>query len=124
MMFAGLDLWFWISLALGTASFLICLTRFLRGAAPDDWSQGSVIVLEAFLIVYLVGSIIMQTLTDGPSGDWLEYYGYLLTAMIIPVGTFIWSLAERTRWSTLVLGLTGPVLIIMVHRMNMLWYYY
>ncbi|MGV3246231.1 hypothetical protein [Rothia nasimurium] len=124
MMIAGLDLWFWAITALGLASFLICLTRFLRGAAPDDWSQGSVILLEAFLIIYLVGSIIMQVTTDGPSGDWLEYYGYLLTAMIIPVGTFIWSLSERTRWSTLVLGLTGPVLIIMVHRMNMLWYYY
>lgn len=124
MMFAGLDLWFWICAVLGTASFLICLARFVRGAEPDDWSQGSVLVLELFLVIYLVGSIIMQLLTDGPSGDWLEYYGYLITAMIIPVGTFFWSLSERTRWSTLVLGLTGPVLIVMVHRMNMLWYYY
>ncbi|WP_237233698.1 MULTISPECIES: hypothetical protein [Rothia] len=124
MMIAGLDLWFWVCALLGAASFFICLIRFFRGAAPDDWSQGSVIVLEAFLIIYLVGSIIMQAVMGGPNGDWLEYYGYLLTAMIIPVGTFIWSLAERTHWSTLVLGLTGPVLIIMVHRMNMLWYYY
>ncbi|WP_237224558.1 hypothetical protein [Rothia nasisuis] len=124
MMIAGLDLWFWVCALLGAASFFICLIRFFRGAVPDDWSQGSVIVLEAFLVIYLVGSIIMQAVMGGPSGDWLEYYGYLLTAMIIPVGTFIWSLAERTHWSTLVLGLTGPVLIIMVHRMNMLWYYY
>lgn len=124
MMIAGLDLWFWACLVLGTLSFLVCILAFLRGQAPDDYSQGSVLILEAFLVVYLVGSIIMQAVTDGPSGDWLEYYGYLITAMIIPVGTFIWSLAERTRWSTLVLGLTGPVLIIMVHRMNMLWYYY
>lgn len=123
-MIAGLDLWFWVCLVLGTLSFVICFFAFLRGCAPDDYSQGSVLVLEAFLVVYLVGSIIMQAVTDGPSGDWLEYYGYLITAMIIPAGTFIWSLAERTRWSTLVLGLTGPVLIIMVHRMNMLWYYY
>lgn len=123
-MIAGLDLWFWACLVLSTLSFAICIVQFLRGAAPDDFSQGSVLLLEAFLVVYLVGSIIMQNLTDGPSGDWLEYYGYLITAMIIPVGTFIWSLMERSRWSTLVLGLTGPVLVIMVHRMNMLWYYY
>ncbi|MDO4897843.1 MAG: hypothetical protein Q3965_00910 [Rothia sp. (in: high G+C Gram-positive bacteria)] len=124
MMIAGLDLWFWVCLVLSTLSFAICLTQFLRGFAPDDYSQGSVLVLEAFLMIYLVGSIIMQAVTDGPSGDWLEYYGYLLTAMVIPVGTFIWSLMERSRWSTLVLGLTGPVLVIMVQRMNMLWYYY
>lgn len=124
MMIAGLDLWFWICLVLGLVSAVICCIQFLRGLAADDWSQGSVLVLEAFLIVYLVGSIIMQVVTDGPSGDWLEYYGYLLTAMIIPIGTLGWSLSERTRWSTLVLAVTGPVLIVMVHRMNMLWYYY
>lgn len=123
-MILGLDLWFWLCLLLGSLSFILCLVQFLRGFAPDDYTQGSVILLEAFLVVYLVGSIIMQATTDGPSGDWLEYYGYLITAMIIPVGTFIWSLMERSRWSTLVLGLTGPVLIVMVHRMNMLWYYY
>lgn len=123
-MILGLDLWFWLCLLLGSLSFILCLVQFLRGFAPDDYTQGSVIVLEAFLVVYLVGSIIMQAVTEGPSGDWLEYYGYLITAMIIPVGTFIWSLMERSRWSTLVLGLTGPVLIVMVHRMNMLWYYY
>ena len=122
-MIAGLDLWFWACLVLSTLSFAICIFQFLRGAAPDDYSQGSVLVLEAFLIVYLVGSIIMQTLTDGPSGDWLEYYGYLITAMIIPAGTFIWSLVERSSWSNWILAATGPTIIVMVYRMNFIWYY-
>lgn len=82
------------------------------------------IVLQGWLLIYLLGSILMQLLTDGPSGDWLEYYGYLLTAMVIPAGTLTWSFTEKTRWATLVLALAGPVLIVMVHRMNMLWYYY
>lgn len=124
MMIAGLDLWFWITLVLGLLSFLICFIQFLRNEEPNDYSQGSVIVLQGWLFIYLVGSIIMQLMTDGPSGDWLEYYGYLLTAMIIPAGVLTWSFSERTRWSTLVLGLAGPVLVVMVHRMNMLWYYY
>ncbi|MEV8165575.1 hypothetical protein AB0O80_07260 [Rothia kristinae] len=123
-MIAGYDLWFWLSVVLGGISGLICLVQFLRGKAPDDFSQGSVLVLELFLIVYLVGSIIMQIATDGPAGDAWEYYGYLLTAMIIPAGTFIWSLAERTRWSTLMLAVAGPIIAVMVQRMNMLWYYY
>ena len=123
-MIAGYDLWFWATLVLGGLSCLICLVQFLRGKVPDDLSQGSVLVLEAFLVVYLIGSMIMQAVTDGPAGDAWEYYGYLLTAMLIPAGTFIWSLTERTRWSTLMLGVTGPILIVMVQRMNMLWYYY
>ena len=120
----GYDGWFWASVVIGTLSCLICLVQFFRGRAPDDFSQGSVLVLEAFLLIYLVGSIIMQISTDGPAGDAWEYYGYLLTAMLIPAGTFIWSLTERTRWSTLMLGVAGPILIVMVQRMNMLWYYY
>lgn len=123
-MIGSYDLWFWICLVLGGASALVCLVQFLRGRAPDDWSQGSVLVLEAYLVVYLLGSVLMQVVTDGPSGDPWEYYGYLLTAMLIPAGTFIWSLTERTRWSTLMLAVAGPVIIIMVQRMNMLWYYY
>ncbi|MFW0108235.1 hypothetical protein ACN08Z_03805 [Rothia sp. P7181] len=124
MMFAGLDLWFWGTALLGGVSSLICCWQFLRGRVPDDWSQGSVLILELWLVIYLIGSVIMQLTTDGPRGDWLEYYGYLITAMLIPAGTFFWSLSERTRWSTLVLALAGAVLIVMVHRMNMLWYYY
>ena len=49
------------------------------------------LVLEAFLVVYLVGSIIMQAVGPGPRGDWLEYYGYLVTAMLIPAGAFFYS---------------------------------
>ncbi|MEX3611169.1 hypothetical protein VVR12_08985 [Rothia sp. LK2588] len=123
-MIAGYDLWFWITLVLGLISCAVCLVQFARGAAPDDFSQGSVIALQGWLFIYLVGSIIMQVVTDGPGGDWLEYYGYLLTAMVIPAGAFTWSMSERTRWGTLVLALVGPVLIVMVQRMNVIWYYY
>lgn len=123
-MIAGYDLWFWIAVVLGGLSALTCAVQFLRAKAPDDWSQGSVLILEAFLLVYLVGSIVMQVATDGPSGDAWEYYGYLLTAMLIPAGTFVWSLTERTRWSTLMLAVAGPIIIVMVQRMNVLWYYY
>ena len=41
MMIAGLDLWFWAITVLGLASFLICLFRFLRGAAPDEIGRAS-----------------------------------------------------------------------------------
>lgn len=123
-MIQGYDLWFWITLVLGMVAFLVCMVQFLRGKAPDDFSQGSAIVLQGWLFIYFVGSIIMQLFTEGPSGDWLEYYGYLLTAMVIPAGAFTWSMTERTRWGTLVLAIVGPVLIVMVQRMNMLWYYY
>lgn len=123
-MIAGYDLWFWLTCLLGGLAFLASFWQFLRGRAPNDISQGSAIVLQTWLFIYFIGSIVMQILTDGPSGDWLEYYGYLLTAMVIPAGAVTWSLSEKSRWGTLILALVGPVLIVMVQRMNVIWYYY
>lgn len=119
----GYDGWFWASVMLGTASFLVCVVQALRGKAPGDLTQGSVLLLEAFLLVYLVGSIFLPVLGPAASGSALEYWGYLLTALIIPAGTFIWSLIERSSWSNWILAATGPTIIVMVYRMNFIWYY-
>ena len=119
----GYDGWFWASVVLGALSCVICLVQAARGRAPDDFSQGSVLVLEAFLLVYAVGSVFLPVLGPGPSGSLLEYWGYLLTALLIPAGTFVWSLVERSRWSTLILAAAGPVVAVMVYRMNFIYYY-
>lgn len=119
----GYDGWFWACVVIGALSFLICVVQALRGRAPDDYSQGSVLVLEAFLLVYVVGSVILSVAGPPASGNPWEYWGYLLTALLIPAGTFIWSLVERSRWSTLILATAGPVVTIMVYRMNFIWYY-
>ena len=47
-MIAGLDWWFWITVVLGTLSCLASLVQYFRGYEPDDYSQGPMLVLEAF----------------------------------------------------------------------------
>ena len=68
----GYDGWFWASVVLGALSCMICLVQAARGRAPDDFSQGSVLVLEAFLLVYAVGSVFLPVLGPDPSGSLLE----------------------------------------------------
>ena len=119
----GYDAWFWTAVVLGALSFLVCAAQALRGRAPDDWTQGSVLVLEVFLLVYAAGSVVAHVRGPGPTGSALEYWGYLLTALLVPAGTFVWSLVERSSWSNYVLAATGPVVAIMVYRMNFIWYY-
>lgn len=119
----GYDGWFWASVVLGALSCLVCVVQALRGRAPDDYSQGSVLLLEGLLLAYAVGSLLLPVLGPPASGSVLEYWGYLLTALLIPAGTFVWSLVERSRWSTLILGAAGPVVVVMVYRMNFIWYY-
>lgn len=119
----GYDGWFWASVVLGALSFLVCAVQALRGKAPGDLTQGSVLLLEAFLVVYLVGSIVLLFVGPKASGSVVEYWGYLLTALVVPAGTFIWSLVERSSWSNWILATTGPTIIVMVYRMNFIWYY-
>ena len=90
-MIAGLDWWFWITVVLGTLSCLASLVQYFRGYEPDDYSQGPMLVLEAFLVVYLVGSIIMQAVGPGTRGDWLE----LLPCLFTPARSSILSASVR-----------------------------
>ena len=46
----GYDGWFWASAVLGALSCLVCVVQALRGRVPDDYSQGSVLLLELSLI--------------------------------------------------------------------------
>ena len=81
------------------------------------------ILLDTSVLVYAVGTVVMHVRGPGPTGSALEYWGYLLTALLIPAGTFVWSLVERSSWSNWVLAAAGPVVAIMVYRMNYIWYY-
>lgn len=119
----GYDGWFWVSVVLGTLSCVVCVVQAVRGKAPNDVTQVSVLAQEFFLVVYALGSLVMLFVGPAASGSVVEYWGYLLTALIIPAGTFVWSLVERSSWSNWVLAATGPTIVVMVYRMNFIWYY-
>ncbi|WHF23914.1 hypothetical protein QJS66_06700 [Kocuria rhizophila] len=67
----------------------------LRGRAPDDFSQGSALVLEAFLLAYCVGSSLLPVLSAPrpPAACWST--GEPAHRAAIPAGTFVRSLVER-----------------------------
>ncbi len=46
---------------------------------------------------------------------------YLGTAALIPPAAVLWALTERTRWSTVVLGVAGLAIAVMTYRMNQIW---
>jgi hypothetical protein len=41
--------------------------------------------------------------------------------MMVPAGAVVWALAERNRFSTLVLAVSGLTVAIMVARMAQIW---
>lgn len=115
-------LWFTIvQIVVACAAGLFCLALGFAGRRPSDYSVGSVALVEALLVVQAVVAIIAPFVGNAPTGDLLEYWVYLIGALLLPVGGVLWALLDRTRWSTVVLGVVGLALAIMLWRMQTIW---
>jgi hypothetical protein len=99
--------------------FALILGIFKR--APSWWSVGSVALIEALLLVQLIASIVQVVQGQQAVGDTVEYFGYIITALVVPPAAIAWAVIERTRWSTLVLGVSGLTVAVMLVRMWQIW---
>jgi hypothetical protein len=117
-----LDAFFYIILVVGLLSTIICATAGILKKAPNDTTILSVAAVELSLLVYLVGSIIRVAGGERMAGEPWEFWGYLVTALMLPVGAVYWSILERTRWSNFVLAAVGVTALVMAARMNQIWY--
>lgn len=117
-----MDAYFYIILVVGLVSTVICLVAGVRNKAPNDTTILSVAAVELSLLVYLVGSIVRVAVGEQIAGEPWEFWGYLLTALLLPVGAVYWAILERTRWSNFVLAAVGVTALVMAARMNQIWY--
>jgi hypothetical protein len=93
----------------------------LIGRVPSGFSISLVALSEIGLFGQLVFSGVFVILGERAQIDTWEFFGYLLVALLIPVGGAIWALVERTRWSTLVMGAALLTLAVMLVRMYQIW---
>jgi len=117
-----LDAYFYIILGVGLLSTLICVAAGIMKKAPNDITILSVAAVELALLVYLVGSVVRVIAGEHIAGEAWEFWGYLATALLLPVAAVYWSILERTRWSNFVLAAVGVTALVMAARMNQIWY--
>lgn len=98
-----------------------CLIMGFAGRKPNDFSLGATALVEVLLIIQLVVSLVAPLVGNHPTGSLLEFYTYLISALLLsPVAGF-WALIERDRWSTVVLGVVCLSIAIMLYRMYQIW---
>ena len=115
-------LWFTIlQIIVACAAGLFCVVAGLVGRRPSDFTVGSLALVEVLLLVQVVIAIVAPLVGNPPTGDLLEYWVYLIAAVLLPIGGVLWALLERSRWSTVILGIVGLSLAIMLWRMQMIW---
>ncbi|WP_243225010.1 hypothetical protein [Microbacterium sp. CIAB417] len=115
-------LWFTIlQIVVAVAVGLFCVTAGLSGRRPSDYTVGSLALVELLLIVQVVIAIIAPFAGNPPTGDLLEYWVYLVSAVLLPIGGVLWALMERSRWSTVILGVVALAVAVMAWRMQVIW---
>ena len=107
----------WFALAVGL--FTVSLGLFKR---PPSWfSVGAIAIVEGFLLVQLAVSIALVVTGHQAVGDTVEFFGYLITALLVPPAAVAWAAFERTRLSTLVISVAAFTIAIMLVRMWQIW---
>jgi len=115
-------LWFTIvQIAAACAAGLLCTVLGLAGRRPSDLSVGTQAVVLLLLIAQVVMAIVAPLAGNPPTGDLLEYWVYLVSAVLIPPAAVLWALIERGRWSTVVMGVASFAIAVMVWRMHAIW---
>lgn len=103
-------------------SVLVCWTMTAVRDHPADSSIISLAAIELYLLAYAVYAGIRQLGGASVAGEVWEFWGYILTALLLPVGVFIWAMIDKTRWSNLVMSFVGLVVFVMVYRLEEIWW--
>ncbi|MDE0547184.1 hypothetical protein [Microbacterium sp. C7(2022)] len=115
-------MWFTIvQVVVAVAGGLFCIIAGLAGRRPSDFTVGALALLELLLIAQVVIAIIAPLAGNPPTGSLLEYWVYLVSAVLLPPAGVAWALVERSRWSTVIMGVAALAVAVMVWRMQVIW---
>ena len=115
-------LWFTLAqVVVAVAAGLLCIVLGLAGRRPSDLSVGGLALVELLLVVQIVIAIIAPFAGNPPTGSLLEFWVYLVSAALIPPAAVAWALLERSRWSTVIMGIGALSVAVMVWQMQVIW---
>jgi hypothetical protein len=115
--------WFTVvQVAVAVVAGLLCVVLGLAGRKPTDLTMGATALVELLLIMQLVVALVAPAVGNTPTGDPLEFWVYLVSAVLLPIAGGFWALVERSRWSTVILGAICLAVAVMVYRMNVIWF--
>lgn len=115
--------WFaWVQDGVAVLVGLLCLVLGLAGRKPNDVTLVAVLIVELLLVVQLVIALIAPATGNVPTGSGLEFWVYLVSALLLPPAAVFWALIERNRWSTVILGVVCFAVAVMVYRMTQIWF--
>jgi hypothetical protein len=115
-------LWFTlVQVALAAVVAVVAIAAGLAGRPPGDVTVGGLALIEVLLIAQIVSAVVSPLAGNAPTGSGLEFWTYLVSAALLPPAAVLWALLERSRWSTVIMGVAAIAVAIMVWRMHVIW---
>ncbi|GAA1639529.1 hypothetical protein [Microbacterium flavum] len=100
---------------------VVAVVAGLAGRRPGDVTVGGMALLLLLLVVQVVIAIVAPFAGNPPVGSALEFWVYLVSAVLLPPAAVFWALLERSRWSTVIMGIAALAVAVMVWRMEVIW---
>ena len=100
---------------------LVAVVAGLHGRRPGDVTVGGMALILLLLIAQVVIALIAPAAGNPPVGSALEFWVYLVSAVLLPPAAVFWALIERSRWSTVIMGIAALAVAVMVWRMQVIW---
>ncbi|MCF8548685.1 MAG: hypothetical protein K9G03_01750 [Pontimonas sp.] len=115
--------WFyWLQLGVALLAGFLAVGFAIAKRTPNDYTLGSIVLLGALLLIQIVVAIFQPALGNSPTGSLLEFWMYLITALLMVLAGSVWALVERSIMSTVMLGLLAGSIAVMLVRMNVIWF--
>jgi hypothetical protein len=108
--------------AVAVAAGLLCLVLGFAGRTPNDLVLAATALVELLLIVQVVIALVAPATGNNPTGSLLEFWIYLVSAVLLPPAAAFWALVDRSKWSTVILGVASLAVAVMVYRMGVIWF--
>lgn len=107
----------WLSVGIGALLVLLGLI----GVKTSGYLVLALGLVEISLVIQLAVSIGMLIGGAQAKVSTIEYFGYLIVAILVPLAGAAWALAERSRWSTVIMGAASLTVSVMLVRMWQIW---
>lgn len=108
--------------AVAVAAGLLCLVLGFAGRTPNDLVLAATALVELLLVVQVVIALVAPVTGNTPTGSLLEFWIYLVSAVLLPPAAAFWALVDRSKWSTVILGVASLAVAVMVYRMGAIWF--
>ena len=116
------EFWYVFQLAVAGGATIITLALGFAKRMPSLVSLGALLLVEVGLLVQLVISISLAVGGTAAARSQIEFFTYLVVAILVPALAGFWALVERAYWSNFVLAVGAFTVFVMLARMHTLWF--